>query len=566
MFLSPQAFVEQQNAVKQLGAFPLVVDLRSQQDFDSGHVPGAVNVPFLEGANAAEAGALKKLLGTGEPLDERTLGHLHARFKAMLLQVRHHARSHNERTKGDRDPWASAENHPAEDPVDLPSEDSDDQPGDLSGVACGEVILYCFTGSLRSRTAHMFLAEHNWQVVPVAGGYKAFVAWVHEVMKQPRRVCVIAGATGSGKTEVLSELASLGAQVLDLEGAACHKGSVFGHLGERPQPTRDQFRNLLAVKWAGFDPDRFVFIEDEGPHIGAVGIPSILYRRMRGAQVVLQLDVSFELRTKRLISVYGPYGAAALSEAVRHFETHMGHERTQTLLGHLDRGELQPVCEAALLNYDVAYKYHLRKQRADHQFLTLQVNSLDSAAVASEVIDLATPLQGTVPLESQVSAEDCEEARPPLEAEWSMEAKDSAAQRARCFCGAVSITAHGDPASVSICHCSVCRRLSGAPFVVSALFKCASVVVSGKDGGEAKLTAMQTSPQVTRQRCAECSSPVAAVLGERFRAVPLALFDSPPAAPAWRPQHHLHYDSRVMDVEDRLLKYRNRARGPVFME
>merc|ERR1712232_633824 len=80
-----------------------------------------------------------------------------------------------------------------------------------------------------------------------------------------------------------------------------------------------------------------------------------------------------------------------------------------------------------------------------------------------------------------------------------------------------------------------------------------------------KLNSLQTSPHVTRMRCSQCFSPVVAALGEKTRAVPLASFDAPPRSQLWKPQHHLHYESRVMDVEDNLIKYCNRARGPLFM-
>merc|ERR1712160_162332 len=148
----------------------------------------------------------------------------------------------------------------------------------------------------------------------------------------------------------------------------------------------------------------------------------------------------------------------------------------------------------------------------------------------------------------------------------TIEPKASDVQEAHCFCGAVSVKISGDPDSVSICHCSVCRRLSGAPFVVSALFANASVSVLSTDGGDAKLISLQSSPRVARRRCAQCGSPVLAELGGKTRAVPLALFGSLPPRQAWKPQHHLHYDSRIIDVEDNLVKYSDRARGPLFMK
>lgn len=49
---------------------------------------------------------------------------------------------------------------------------------------------------------------------------------------------VYGGATGSGKTRLLHFLAQQGAQVLDLEALACHKGSIFGGRADQPQPSQ----------------------------------------------------------------------------------------------------------------------------------------------------------------------------------------------------------------------------------------------------------------------------------------------------------------------------------------
>ena len=97
---------------------------------------------------------------------------------------------------------------------------------------------------------------------------------------------MIGGRSGSGKTLVLRELQQMDQQVLDLELVANHRGSAFGavkkqqnplqnvHLqGHFNQPTNAQFANDLAFLWESYDPDRPVFIEDEGPNVGAVQVP-----------------------------------------------------------------------------------------------------------------------------------------------------------------------------------------------------------------------------------------------------------------------------------------------------
>jgi tRNA 2-selenouridine synthase len=53
---------------------------------------------------------------------------------------------------------------------------------------------------------------------------------------------VLCGPTGSAKTRPLHALADQGAQVLDLEGLARHKGSLLGAVPGKPQPSQKALR------------------------------------------------------------------------------------------------------------------------------------------------------------------------------------------------------------------------------------------------------------------------------------------------------------------------------------
>ncbi|CAE7305205.1 KINB2 [Symbiodinium sp. CCMP2592] len=317
-------------------------------------------------------------------------------------------------------------------------------------------------------------------------------------------------------------------------------------------------RNAVALQWASLNSSRWVYLEDEGPRIGTVVLPSALYRRLRQAALVLHLDVPFELRAERSLALYGSFGAEALCSAVENFRHRMGHSRTNLLQQKLREGALREVCEEILQNYDKAYSYHLKRGRAGNgQILRLSVHTSDSAAVAR---DVAVKLQET-------AAEDVAD----LPAEGGSAANVSSTIREfPCFCGAVVARAAGDPVSVSICHCSICRRLSGAPFVASAVFRPERVELRSRQGGPPQLSELRTSKQVTRQRCAVCGAPVCGRLG-RYVALPLGSLVSAEQSrsgdisEAWQPSHHLHYDSRILDIQDDLVKYRGRARGEVWM-
>ena len=121
-----------------------------------------------------------------------------------------------------------------------------------------------------------------------------------------------------------------------------------------------------------------------------------------------------------------------------------------------------------------------------------------------------------------------------------------------CFCGVVVVTVDaGVKGTCSLCHCSICRKLSGAPFMASVVLPSSAVETTGP------LADLKTSKRVTRQRCADCGSPVGATLGKGLRAVPLALFPT-----HWQPQHHIHYADRIFDLCDGLPKFAHRYGGP----
>lgn len=147
---------------------------------------------------------------------------------------------------------------------------------------------------------------------------------------------------------------------------------------------------------------------------------------------------------------------------------------------------------------------------------------------------------------------------------------DAVTRTGTCLCGAVSVVLTGKPTAVSICHCVICRKLSGAPFSAQALVKATQVTVVANDqggGGDAassgefssvtpSLTSYASSPAVERHRCASCQSPVYATLAKgKMAAVPLAMLDAVRDDAAMAPTHHMYYADRIMDVPDHLPKY-----------
>ena len=70
----------------------------------------------------------------------------------------------------------------------------------------------------------------------------------------------------------------------------------------------------------------------------------------------------------------------------------------------------------------------------------------------------------------------------------------------QCHCGAIRYEVSGEPAHHALCHCTDCRRASGAPAVAWALFPEGSVKIAG----EPKIHA--SSEDGRRHFCPECGS------------------------------------------------------------
>ena len=152
---------------------------------------------------------------------------------------------------------------------------------------------------------------HNvgWNAAIVEGGYRAYRKHVVETIAERTgglELVILNGFTGAGKTLVLKELGKMGEQVLDLEGLANHKGSVFGGDPANPQPAQKRFESLLYDQLKGFDLDRPVYVEAESAKVGNLNLPNPLWQKMKQS-VVVELSSPLESRAANLVRDYGDW-------------------------------------------------------------------------------------------------------------------------------------------------------------------------------------------------------------------------------------------------------------------
>ncbi len=250
-------------ALPRLADFDTIIDARSEDEHALDHVPGAVNWPTLDNAQRIEIGTLYKQVNPFE-----------AKKRGAALSARNIA-AHIEREVMDKPKgWRP--------------------------------LVYCWRGGNRSGALATILGAIGFQVTLIEGGYKAWRAALVEDLDRLAPTLsyrVVCGPTGSGKTRLLHALAAEGAQVLDLEGLACHRSSVLGHLPGQPQPSQKRFDSLLWSSLKGFDPGRPVFVESESKKVGNLRVPDALMDAMR-ASPCIDLQLSDAERVALLLEDY----------------------------------------------------------------------------------------------------------------------------------------------------------------------------------------------------------------------------------------------------------------------
>lgn len=330
----------------------VILDVRSPGEYEQGHIPGAVSFPLFSNAERASVGTCYKQQGREQAVELgfEIVGPKCAEFVKQAKQL-----------APDR-----------------------------------QVRVHCWRGGMRSESMSWLLSMAGLQVSVLSGGYKAFRRWVLEQFEVPRPILILGGMTGMGKTDILAALAARGAQVLDLEYLAHHRGSSYGNLGLPPQPTTEQFENSIAVQWHNLDPSQPVWIEAESKRIGVCRIPESLFWQMDRSPV-LEITRPRSERLQALVDLYGSADRADLAAATERIRRRLGGLRTQEALKFLQQEDLAAACDIVLDYYDKTYTYDLH--RRDVPIHSIDVTGLSPEDSADRLLERAkrvVPAMGLV--------------------------------------------------------------------------------------------------------------------------------------------------------------------------
>jgi tRNA 2-selenouridine synthase len=321
-----------------------VADVRSPSEFNCGHIPGAVNIPLFNDSEREAVGIKYKKEG---------------RLQAILEGLKQSA------------PEMSGKLENA-----------------MRLALDGKLLVHCWRGGMRSEAMAWLFSLGGIDTEILEGGYKMYRNYILESLSEKRKMIVLGGMTGSSKTHILKYLNRHGHQVLDLEGLANHKGSAFGSLGQMPQPSTEQFANILFDKWKQIDRNLPLWVEDESRNIGTVFMPERFYTNIQDTPTIV-LMMNIRARVPRLIEEYSTYPPESLKASVLKISKRLGGDNTSDAIDAVETGDFRKAIEITLSYYDKAYLFGLKKKN-EKNLIYINTDTDDIETNALKVLDAAS--------------------------------------------------------------------------------------------------------------------------------------------------------------------------------
>ncbi|WP_353431516.1 tRNA 2-selenouridine(34) synthase MnmH [Polynucleobacter sp. MWH-UH23A] len=335
----------------ELDSFDCIIDVRSPAEFALDHIPGAVNYPVLENEERAQIGTLYK---QDSPFAAKKLG-----AALVSRNIANHLEKHFQ---------------------DFPR--------------TWRPLVYCWRGGERSGAFTHILNRIGWKAMQLEDGYQGFRRTVIESLDEAAKQFsfrVICGMTGSGKTRVLQEARGYGAQILDLEALAIHRGSVLGNEPNIEQPSQKGFETALWNALRTLDPIRPVLVESESKKVGGLHIPDALMEKIRSGACI-ELRSSPQTRVSWLIREYHHFltDTDNFKAKLALLTAHYGKVQIAKWNEAIDAGQFPGLVEELLIkHYDPSYQSSIVRNFPQYridEFVQLEDDSDEAFAKAAKAI------------------------------------------------------------------------------------------------------------------------------------------------------------------------------------
>ncbi|NQS74957.1 MAG: tRNA 2-selenouridine(34) synthase MnmH [Peptococcaceae bacterium] len=327
----------------------LLLDVRSEGEFSTDTIPGAVNIPVLDNNERARVGSLYRQEG---PLPARKLALelVESKLSSLAAAVEY--------------------------------------------TETGNFVVFCWRGGERSHYMASLLDTMGYHVYRIKGGYKSYRRYVNKYLAKEglsQTSVVLHGLTGVGKTEILGLLREKGIKVLDLEGLARHRGSVYGKIGLPPSPSQKAFESEIVRFLSSMDKKEVFVTECESRRIGKLLLPQPLVNGIKnGIRVLLYAPVT--TRVKRICNIYTDGSAnniEKLQESTSALVKRLGRTKVAELNRMLAEKNFAEVFTYLLTKYyDPLYKY----PDGPNKEYACSVDTSDVGKAATQVLNFITGL------------------------------------------------------------------------------------------------------------------------------------------------------------------------------
>lgn len=300
----------------------VTIDVRSPSEFADATIPGSLNIPLFNDEERAEVGTIYKQVSE-QAAKDRGLEIFSAKLPAFIKAF--------EQIEGPK-------------------------------------AVFCWRGGMRSKTTATVLALMGIRVFRLAGGIRTYRKWVVEKLEQfelkPQPI-VIQGNTGTGKTVILKQLQSEGFPVLDLEGMAAHRGSIFGHVGLKVN-NQKTFESLLITDLLKLQQSPYVLLEGESKRIGKVLLPEFIVGKKDAAKQIF-IELPIEERVRHIVEDYQPWDyKLELISGFNYIKDRIHTPIAKEIMIHLEAEQFDRAVRLLLEHYyDPRYEHSMQKNEQE---------------------------------------------------------------------------------------------------------------------------------------------------------------------------------------------------------
>ncbi|WP_078547676.1 tRNA 2-selenouridine(34) synthase MnmH [Litchfieldia alkalitelluris] len=314
----------------------VLIDVRSQAEFNDTTIPGSINIPIFTNEERAEIGTIYKQKSV-EAAKDRGLELFSKKLPTFIKEFQR---------------------------------------------ISGEKIVFCWRGGMRSKTSATVIDLMGIKVYRLSGGYNAYRKWVVESLKDiklPTKTYVLNGWTGTGKTAILRSLYAKGYPVLDIEGMANHRGSIFGQIGLVPY-NQKMFDSLFLQEVERLQGSPFVVFEAESKRVGKVVLPEILLKQKETA-TQLFIDLPVDVRVKHILEDYRPHEhQEQYIEAFSRIKNRIHTPIANQIENNLHESSFDTAIQLLLEHYYDPRYLHMSKNYSQDNIVTIKAETISEAS------------------------------------------------------------------------------------------------------------------------------------------------------------------------------------------